>query len=100
MPWPLYPWGKKLASILQEARWAPGPLCTGAENLSPTVIQSLNCPAIVTHYTSPPNRVRERIFGKLYRGINKFKKGHQPRSNIVKSEKGDLLADSHNILKR
>jgi hypothetical protein len=36
----------------------------------------------------------------LYRGINEFKKGYQPRSNYVKGEKGDLLADSHKILNR
>jgi hypothetical protein len=36
----------------------------------------------------------------LYRGINKFKKGYQPRSNFIKDEKGDLLADSRNILNR
>jgi hypothetical protein len=36
----------------------------------------------------------------LYRGINDFKKGYQPRSNFVKDEKGDLPADSHNILNR
>jgi hypothetical protein len=36
----------------------------------------------------------------LYRGINEFKKGYQPRSNLVKDERGDLLADPHNILNR
>jgi hypothetical protein len=36
----------------------------------------------------------------LYRGINKFERGYQPRSNLVKDENGDLLADSHNILNR
>jgi hypothetical protein len=36
----------------------------------------------------------------LYRGINEFKKGYQPRSNLVKDENGDLLADFHNILNR
>ena len=36
----------------------------------------------------------------LYRGINEFKKGNQPRTNIVKDEKGDLFADSHSILSR
>ena len=36
----------------------------------------------------------------LYRGINDFKKGHQPRCNIVKDEKGDLVADSHSIVGR
>jgi prefoldin subunit 5 len=34
----------------------------------------------------------------LYRGVNEFNKGYQPRSNLVKGENGDLLADSHNIL--
>jgi hypothetical protein len=36
----------------------------------------------------------------LYRGINDFKRGYEPRSNLVKDENGDLLADSHNILNR
>jgi hypothetical protein len=36
----------------------------------------------------------------LYRGINVFKKGHQPRTIIVKDEKGDLVADSHSIMAR
>ena len=36
----------------------------------------------------------------LYRGINDFKKGFQPRYNIVKDEKGDLVADSHSIVAR
>jgi hypothetical protein len=34
----------------------------------------------------------------LYRGVNGFKRGYQPRNNLVKDEKGDLLADSHDIL--
>ena len=34
----------------------------------------------------------------LYRGINDFKKGYQPRIIIVKDEKGDLIADSHSIM--
>jgi hypothetical protein len=33
----------------------------------------------------------------LYRGINEFKKGYQPRSNLVKDENGDLLADSQHF---
>jgi hypothetical protein len=36
----------------------------------------------------------------LYREINEFKRGYQPRNNLVKYETGDLLADSHNILNR
>jgi hypothetical protein len=34
-----------------------------------------------------------------YRGINEFKKGYQPSTNLVKYEH-DLLADFHNILDR
>jgi hypothetical protein len=36
----------------------------------------------------------------LYRGISEFKRGYQPRINIVRDEKGDLVADSHSILAR
>jgi chemotaxis methyl-accepting protein methylase len=35
----------------------------------------------------------------LYRWINEFKRGYQHRSNLVKDNNGDLLADSH-ILNR
>ena len=34
----------------------------------------------------------------LYRGINDLKKGYQPRCNIVKDEKCDLVEDSHSIV--
>ena len=36
----------------------------------------------------------------MYRGINNFKKGYQPRTNIAKDEKGDLVTDSHSIVGR
>jgi len=36
----------------------------------------------------------------MYRAINDFKKGNQPRTNIVKDEKGDLAADSYSIVAR
>jgi hypothetical protein len=36
----------------------------------------------------------------LYRGTNNFKKGYQPRTNIVKDEKGDLFTDCHRIFAR
>jgi hypothetical protein len=34
----------------------------------------------------------------LQRGTNDFKKGYQPRTNMVKDEKGDLVADFHSTL--
>ncbi|PNF18769.1 hypothetical protein B7P43_G03336, partial [Cryptotermes secundus] len=42
-------------------------------------------------------REASRISGKK-RG--EFRRGHQPKSNLVKDENGDLLADSHNTLNR
>jgi len=36
----------------------------------------------------------------LYRGISDFKKGYQPRTNIVKVRKGDLCTECHFILAR
>jgi len=36
----------------------------------------------------------------LYRGINEFQEWYQPRYNIVKDEKGDLVADSHTVVAR
>jgi hypothetical protein len=36
----------------------------------------------------------------LCRVISKFKKGYQPRNNLVKDQKIDLLADSHRISNR
>jgi hypothetical protein len=61
------------------------------------------------------NKKREYLKGKInelatnsknknirdkYRGIRAFKCRCQPRSNLVKDENSDLLADSHNILNR
>jgi hypothetical protein len=36
----------------------------------------------------------------LYRGINEFKKGYQPRINIIKDDNGNLLADPQSVLNR
>jgi hypothetical protein len=34
----------------------------------------------------------------MYRGINDFRKGYQPRTVIVKDEKGDVAVESHSIM--
>jgi hypothetical protein len=36
----------------------------------------------------------------LYRGINEFTKGCQPRINIIKDENGNLIADPQNVLNK
>jgi hypothetical protein len=44
--------------------------------------------------------IRTKISETYNRGINEFKKGYQPTTNIVKDKNGDLLADSRSILNR
>jgi len=44
-PRPLFTLGKDPVPIVQEAGWAPGPVWTGEENLTPTGIRSPNRPA-------------------------------------------------------
>jgi len=36
----------------------------------------------------------------LYRAVSDFKKGYQPRTNVVKDEKNALITGSHSILMR
>jgi len=36
----------------------------------------------------------------LHKGIDYFKRGSRPRTNIVKDEKGDMATNSHSILVR
>ena len=44
-PWPLFTLGKDPVPIVQEAKWGPGSVWTGAENLVPTEIRSPDRPA-------------------------------------------------------
>ena len=46
------------------------------------------------------NNIKINNVRDLYRDINDFKKEYQPRTTIVKDEKGDLVADSHSIMSR
>jgi hypothetical protein len=43
---------------------------------------------------------KNKTIRELYKGINEFKRGYQPRNNLVKDENGDLHVDSHSILNR
>jgi hypothetical protein len=45
------------------------------------------------------NRKNKNI-RNLCRGINEFKKGYQPRTNLVKDKRDDLLAGPHKIFNR
>jgi hypothetical protein len=35
MPWPLHPQNREIVPTAQEARWAPGPVWTSMESLTP-----------------------------------------------------------------
>jgi hypothetical protein len=48
----------------------------------------------------PESSSQNKNMRDVYRGINEFKKGYQPRTNLAKDERGDLLADPHKILIR
>jgi hypothetical protein len=48
----------------------------------------------------PVSNSKNKNIRDLYKGINEFKKGYQPRTNLVKDETGDLLADPHKIVNR
>jgi hypothetical protein len=43
---------------------------------------------------------KNKTIRDLQRGIHEFKRGYEPRNNLVNDENGDLLGDSHIILKR
>jgi uncharacterized protein YaaR (DUF327 family) len=47
----------------------------------------------------PATTSKSKNIRNLYRGINEFKRGHQPRNNLVKDENGDLFTDSHSNFK-
>jgi hypothetical protein len=43
---------------------------------------------------------KNKNINDLYRCINEFKKGYQPRINIIKDENGNLLVDPQSVLNR
>jgi hypothetical protein len=97
-PAALYP-GKDPVPIVQEAGWAPGPIWTGAKNPVPTGIRSPDRPApsqLLYRLRYPAHKLINKI--KNIREISDFKKSYQPRTNIVKDEKGDSVTDSLRIL--
>jgi hypothetical protein len=48
----------------------------------------------------PENNSKSNNVRDLYRALNDFKEGYQPRTIIVKDKKADLVADSHSIMGR
>jgi hypothetical protein len=48
----------------------------------------------------PESNSKNKNIKDLCSGINEFMKGYQPRTNLVKDDTGNLLADPHKILNR
>jgi hypothetical protein len=46
----------------------------------------------------PVTNNKNKNIRDLYRGINEFKEGYEPRINITKNEDGNLPADPQNIM--
>jgi len=44
------------------------------------------------------NNSKIKNIRELYRSINDFKKGYQPRTNILKDDKPNLVTDCHSIV--
>jgi hypothetical protein len=53
-----------------------------------------------TKTDEPESNSKVKNTREWYRGINEFRNGYQPITDILKNEKGDLVTDSHNILAR
>jgi hypothetical protein len=101
--------GEECSELLDQRKqaklqWLQNPSQTNADNLN-----NVRCETSKTfrnkkkeYFKEKINKLETNIRNKsirdLYRGISEFKKGYQPRTNLVKDENGDLLADSHNIL--
>jgi hypothetical protein len=67
MPWPLFTPRKDPVPNVREAGWAPGPVWTGDENLSPTGVRSMVRPAsshslYLLSYPGPHNMVLINIY--------------------------------------
>jgi hypothetical protein len=80
-------------------QWLQDPSEIKGDNLT-----NVRCEACRYFWTKKREYLKEKInelamnsknknIRDLYRGINEFKKGNQPRNNFVKDENGDLLVD-------
>jgi hypothetical protein len=91
---------------LAELRWLQGPSEANEDNLSDVRREAgRHCRNKKREYLK--DRINElasnsknKNIRDLYRGINEFKNGYQHRTNLVKDERGDLLAGPHKVLNR
>ena len=44
------------------------------------------------------NNNKNKNIRNMYKGINEFKKGYQPRAHVINKDDGTILADTASIL--
>jgi hypothetical protein len=106
-PW-FYDECSKLIDRRKQAKlqWLQNPSQVNGDNMD-----NVRCEASRTFKTKKMEYLKNKIkeletnsnnknIRDLCRDINEFKKGYQPRTNMVKEENGDLLADFHSIFNR
>jgi len=75
--------------------WLQDPNHTNVDNLYNQKNEYLKAKIDEPETNSKIKNIRD-----LHRGIIDFKKGYQPGTNIVKSDKDDMVTDCHSILAR
>jgi hypothetical protein len=68
--------------------------------VKPADISGIKRANICKNIIELPTNSKNNNIRDLYKGINEFKRGYQPRYNLVKDENSDLLADFHSIFDR
>jgi hypothetical protein len=98
------PWFDECSKLIDQGKQATLQLLQNPIQINGDNLQNLRCETSKTFR----NKKREYLKGKtdeletnnknkntrdLYRCINEFKKGYQPRINIIKDDNGNLLVD-------
>jgi hypothetical protein len=100
------PWFDEAYSELLDQRkqaklqWLHDPSEINGENLNNVRHENKKREYLYDKINELATNSKNKNIRDLCRGINEFKRGYQPRNNLVIDENGDLLADSHNIFNR
>jgi hypothetical protein len=66
--------------------------------MKPANISGIEMAYLNDNINELPMNSKKKNIRVLYRGMNEFKRGYQPRSNLVKD--GNMFADSNSIVNR
>jgi flagellar basal body rod protein FlgC len=98
-------WGEMIFSIRQaKMRWLQNPKHSNVDNLKTKRHKAIGHfrnkkkEILKAKIDDPEINSKIKNITDLHSGTSDFKKGYQPRTNVVKEEKGDLVTDSNSIL--